>query len=263
MRGLDKFREYMSGFRSHYVVIGGVATVLTLQDKGLPARATKDVDMIIICQPESKFYMRRFWEFIKAGGYKLWKPDDEEGTHPCFYRFIKPDNKEFPVQVELFSKVPEYVEVPEDVHIVHIPMEGYTSSFSAIIMDEAYYDFAVGHSEIVGDIRILKPEALIVLKSVAFLENLRRKERGESVDQKDIDKHKKDVYRLAYVFDGSERFEVNDTIKERLRDFINEVEKSPIDGKNMMREYGIPAMLMPDFFELLRSIFSLAKGLES
>lgn len=80
MRGLDKFREYMSGFRSHYVVIGGVATVLTLQDKGLPARATKDVDMIIICQPESKFYMRRFWEFIKAGGYKLWKPDDEEGT---------------------------------------------------------------------------------------------------------------------------------------------------------------------------------------
>lgn len=65
------------------------------------------------------------------------------------------------------------------------------------------------------------------------------------------------------MFDGSERFEVNDTIKERLRDFINEVEKSPIDGKNMMREYGIPALLMPDFFELLRSIFSLAKGLES
>ncbi len=155
MRGLDKFREYMSGFRSHYVVIGGVATVLTLEDRGLPARATKDVDMIIICQPESKFYMKR------------------------------------------------------------------------------------------------------------FLENQRLKEKGDPVDQKDIDKHKKDVYRLAYVFDGSERFEVNDTIKERLRDFINEVEKSPIDGKNMMREYGIPAMLMPDFFELLRSIFSLAKGLES
>jgi hypothetical protein len=78
MQGLDKFREYMSGFRSHYVVIGGVATVLTLEDRGLPARATKDVDMIIICQPESKFYMKRFWEFVKAGGYKLWKPDDKE-----------------------------------------------------------------------------------------------------------------------------------------------------------------------------------------
>lgn len=248
----------MSGFRSHYVVIGGVATVLTLEDRGLPARATKDVDMIIICQPESKFYMKRFWEFVKAGGYKLWKPDDKEDTHPCFYRFIKPDNREFPIQVELFSKVPEYVEVPEDVHIVHIPMEGYTSSFSAIIMDEAYYDFAVTHSEIVGDIRILKPEALIVLKAVAFLENQRLKEKGDPVDQKDIDKHKKDVYRLAYVFNGSERFEVNDTIKERLRAFVSEVEKNPIDGKNMMRGQGIPAMSMKDFTGLLRDIFGLA-----
>lgn len=46
MQGLDKFREYMGGFRSHYVVIGGLATVLTLEDSGLPARATKDVDMM-------------------------------------------------------------------------------------------------------------------------------------------------------------------------------------------------------------------------
>ena len=235
MQGLEKFKEYMSGFRSHYVVIGGLATVLTLEDRNLPARATKDVDMIIICQPEAQQYMKRFWEFIKAGGYKLWKPDDEEGTHPCFYRFVKPEDRAFPAQIELFSKVPEYVEVPVDVHIVHIPMEGYTSSFSAIIMDEAYYDFAIEHSEIVGDIRILKPEALIVLKAVAYNENLRRKEAGANVDQRDIDKHKKDVYRLAYVFDGSERFEVNETIKAQMKAFISEVEKSPIDGKNMFR----------------------------
>jgi len=247
----------MSGFRSHYVVIGGLAMVLTLEDRGLPARATKDVDMIIICQPESKFYMRRFWEFIKAGGYKLWKPDNEEDTHPCFYRFVKPDSREFPLQVDLFSKVPEYVEVPEGVHIVHIPMEGYTSSFSAIIMDDAYYDFAVEHSEIVGDIRILKPEALVVLKAVAYLENLRRKQQGGDVDQKDIDKHKKDIYRLAYVFDGSERFEVNDTIKERLRAFVSEVANSPIDGKNMMRGQGIPAMGMAEFTALLGDVFGL------
>ena len=247
----------MSGFRSHYVVIGGLATVLTLEDKGLPARATKDVDMIVICQPESKFYMKRFWEFIKAGGYKLWKSDDEKDSHPSFYRFIKPENREFPQQVELFSKVPEYVEVPEDVHIVHIPMEGYTSSFSAIIMDDAYYDFAVEHSEIVDDIRILKPEALIVLKAVAYLENLRRKEEGVEVDRKDIDKHKKDVYRLAYIFDGSERFEGNDTIKERLRALVSEVEKRPVDGKNMMRGRGLAVMGMPEFAELIKDIFVL------
>ena len=257
MQGLDKFREYMSGFRSHYVVIGGLATVLTLEERGLPARATKDVDMIIICQPETKFYMKRFWEFIKAGGYKLWQPDEKEETHPCFYRFIKPESRDFPSQIELFSKVPEYIDVPEDVHIVHIPMEGYTSSFSAIIMDEAYYDFAISHSEVVGDIRILNAEALIVLKAIAYMENLHRKEEGVAVDQKNIDKHKKDIYRLAYVFDGSERFEVNDTIKEQLRGFVSEVEKNPIDGKYMLRGQGIPPMPMFEFVNLLNTMFGL------
>lgn len=257
MQGLDKFREYMSGFRSHYVVIGGLATVLTLEERGLPARATKDVDMIIICQPETKFYMKRFWEFIKAGGYKLWQPDEKEETHPCFYRFIKPESRDFPSQIELFSKVPEYIDVPEDVHIVHIPMEGYTSSFSAIIMDEAYYDFAISHSEVVGDIRILNAEALIVLKAIAYMENLHRKEEGVAVDQKNIDKHKKDIYRLAYVFDGSERFEVNDTIKEQLRGFVSEVEKNPIDGKNMLHGQGIPPMPMFEFVNLLNTMFGL------
>jgi len=257
MQGLDKFREYMSGFRSHYVVIGGLATVLTLEERGLPARATKDVDMIIICQPETKFYMKRFWEFIKAGGYKLWKPDEKEEIRPCFYRFIKPENRDFPSQIELFSKVPEYINVPEDVHIVHIPMEGYTSSFSAIIMEDAYYDFAISHSEIIGDIRILNVEALIVLKAIAYMENLRRKEKGIAVDQKNIDKHKKDIYRLAYVFDGSERFEVNDTIKEQLRGFVSEVEKNPIDGKNMLRGQGIPPMPMAELVSLLNSMFGL------
>lgn len=77
------------------------------------------------------------------------------------------------------------------------------------------------------------------------------------MDQRDIDKHKKDVYRLAYVFDGSERFDVNETIKKQLRAFVNEVEKSPIDGKNMFRGQGIPAMGMEEFTELLRGIFGV------
>ena len=59
------------------------------------------------------------------------------------------------------------------------------------------------------------------------------------------------------MFDGSERFEVNDTIKERLRAFVSEVEKSPIDGKNMMRGQGIPAMGMAEFTELISNMFGL------
>lgn len=59
------------------------------------------------------------------------------------------------------------------------------------------------------------------------------------------------------MFDGGERFEVNDTIKERLWAFVSEVEKSPVDGKNMMRRQGVAVMGMPEFRELLRSVFGL------
>ena len=96
-----------------------------------------------------------------------------------------------------------------------------------------------------------------MLKAVAYNENLRRKEAGANVDQRDIDKHKKDVYRLSYVFDGSERFEVNETIKAQMKAFISEVEKSPIDGKNMFRGKGIPAMGMKEFTELIRGMFGV------
>ena len=89
------------------------------------------------------------------------------------------------------------------------------------------------------------------------MENLHRKEEGVAVDQKNIDKHKKDIYRLAYVFDGSERFEVNDTIKEQLRGFVSEVEKNPIDGKNMLHGQGIPPMPMFEFVNLLNTMFGL------
>lgn len=48
-----------------------------------------------------------------------------------------------------------------------------------------------------------------------------------------------------------------DKFKEQLKAFISEVEKSPVDGKNMFRGQGISAMPMSDFTNLLRNIFEL------
>ena len=62
---------------------------------------------------------------------------------------------------------------------------------------------------------------------------------------------------MAYVFDGSERFDVNDTIKDRMRAFVSEVEKSPINGKNIMRGQGIPTMEMAEFSELIKNLFGV------
>lgn len=256
MQGLEKFKEYMKDFSSDYVIIGGTATVMALEENDLPARATKDIDMIVIFQPDTKHFMKRFWEFVKAGGYKLYRAKGET-QHPRFFRFVQPEDIEFPAQIEIFSTVPDNMDVPHDIHIVHVPMDGYTSSFSAIILDKAYYDFAVEHSHVVNDIRILNPEAIIVLKALAFMGNLKLKREGLQIDQKNIDKHKRDIYRLAYTFDGSERFDVDDQVKELLRNFILVVKENPVDGRNMFRGQGIPVMTMPDFINILSTLFML------
>lgn len=48
IHGLDKFREYFQDFKDNYVIIGGLASYLLLDDAGFDmARATKDIDLVL------------------------------------------------------------------------------------------------------------------------------------------------------------------------------------------------------------------------
>ena len=67
MVGIDKIREYLGRFKANYVIIGGTACNLHLEAADLKGRATKDIDMIVICEAISTEYVRQFWSFIKAG----------------------------------------------------------------------------------------------------------------------------------------------------------------------------------------------------
>ena len=45
IQGLERFREHFQDLESSYLLIGGVATQLVLDEAGLPSRATKDLDI--------------------------------------------------------------------------------------------------------------------------------------------------------------------------------------------------------------------------
>ncbi len=47
VNGLDVFARFFADDASRYVLIGGVATHLVLEQAGLPARATKDLDIVL------------------------------------------------------------------------------------------------------------------------------------------------------------------------------------------------------------------------
>lgn len=47
VRGLDVFREHLAGHADQYVLIGGTAATLAMEEAGLEFRATKELDIVL------------------------------------------------------------------------------------------------------------------------------------------------------------------------------------------------------------------------
>jgi len=107
VKGLDTFREYFRDYTDNYIIIGGTACNELIEDVGLKPRTTKDIDAILIVEAFSDAFVTRFWKFIREGKYELWETLSGKTQ---FYRFIKPQTDGFPLQIELFSKVPDMID---------------------------------------------------------------------------------------------------------------------------------------------------------
>lgn len=104
MRGLDVFREYFAGHADQFVLIGGTAATLAMEEAGLEFRATKDLDIVLHFEALSPSFGEVFWRFGDADGYEI---RQAVGTgKPVFYRFQKPADERFPVTLELFCRAP-------------------------------------------------------------------------------------------------------------------------------------------------------------
>lgn len=256
--GIERIREYLGEFKSNYVIIGGTATNITLEANDMIGRTTHDIDMIVVCEAMSTEYIRRFWEMIRAAGYKPGVIKTGEGFKRTFYRFDNPKDTSFPKYIELFCRVPDSITIPDDIHLVHISNgEDYLSSFSAIMMDDGYYRFAVSHSTELHGVQILDKYALIALKAKACVSNFQRKSTGGHVQQDDIDKHKKDVYRISRIIDDNERVEVPVHIKHDLGAFISHIEEHPINTRSLSKYMGIVDLTQEEMITRIKTVFRL------
>lgn len=140
-----------------------------------------------------------------------------------YYRFKEPANPEFPYQIELFSRVPDILDVPEKSRYTPIPIDEDITSLSAILMNEDYYRFTIDGSHLQEGVRIANPETLICLKAKAYLDLKAAKERGENIDSDKINKHKLDVFRLAVFLPGDSLFELPESIQEDMQAFVNTI----------------------------------------
>ena len=150
VRGLERFRDAFAAHARQYALIGGTACDLLLAQVDLPFRATKDLDMVLMSEMLDTSFARTFWEFVRAGRYRV--AESTDGT-PKFYRFSAPQDADFPSMMELFSVGPERLPPAPGVSLTPIPFDGSVTSLSAILLDAMYYAFLKAGVRLVDGVR--------------------------------------------------------------------------------------------------------------
>lgn len=229
--GFDHFCDYLKGLEEHYVIIGGGAASILMDDEGLEFRATKDVDLVVLAR--SKELNERILFYVKDNEYNSKESTDKL---PRYYRFKNPMKSECPKMIEIFSRNELGLELEKNQHI--IPISDPTSEkLSAILLDDEYFDL-IRNNTISSEsgIPLINALANICLKARAHRDLFERKQAGDnSVDERDIQKHLKDIWRLAVTITGSEIISLTGMPEKDIRMALEKLDKLPdIQFKQVM-----------------------------
>jgi hypothetical protein len=250
--GLEMLRTYLAGYDRHYTIIGGTGCEIRLEGQGIPFRATKDIDILLILESLDKDFLGQFWKMIRDGGYEDRAYASSERK---FFRFQKPRTFGFPQIIELFSKKPELFSLPEGFHLTPIPTDEEISSLSALLLQDDYYDFTIEQSSMVNGLTIAREPALLCLKVKAFLNNQKRKEQGQSVKTVDIEKHKKDIIKLAGTLTGT--YQISPDMKDDLRSFVEILSLQQPNIADIAKDLGITNVKLDQLIEVINQSFQL------
>lgn len=251
--GLDIFTEHFEPFTDHYILIGGGACDWQMEQKGLPFRATKDLDIILIVEALSDNFVNHFWQFINEGEYAVAQVGDKKS----FYRFIKPNTSGYPYMLELFSRRADLIKEIPGMYLTDIPTGEEASSLSAILLDDEYYRFTLANTQLTGGLHLANEIALICLKTRAFLNNTKRKEEGHEVQDDDITKHKKDIIRLTATLTPGIIVTAPQIVKTDLQQYIEILRAENPDIKRLLKNQGMADITIDQIIEQLNSTFDL------
>ena len=154
-----------------------------------------------------------------------------------FYRFT--DGKSgYPAMIELFSRKPGYhLEIEEGIIPIHIDED--ISSLSAILLNDDFYEFMKNGRRVVNGIGVLGAEYLIPFKMYAWINLLERKRKGEHVNERDLKKHKYDVFRLLQIVDATTKVESIGIVTDSIHKYIEEI--SAVDESEVrLQQMGLP-----------------------
>lgn len=248
--GFDHFCDFLKGLENQYVIIGGGAASILMDDDGLEFRATKDVDLVILSRTDE--LNRRLIDYIDLGNYQTKEATDGE---PRYYRFQKPENSESPAVIEIFARNEIDLKLAGDQYVIPITNNS-VEKLSAILLDDEYFELIkqnIISSE--SGIPLINVAANICLKARAHRELLNRKDKGDgTVDERDIQKHLKDIWRLGIMLTGDEALVLSPTPKSDIDHAITKLEGlSEAQFKQVMKK--TPSARQDEVMIVLKKVF--------
>jgi hypothetical protein len=250
VQGIELFKQRFASHTESYILIGGTACSLAMQTRGIEFRSTRDLDVVLIVESLTPEFTSTLWELITEAYYKHINQGTGESQ---FYRFTHPKSEDYPFMIELFSREPDALSLPDDATLTPIPLDEPISSLSAILLDPVAYTFLKQGKVITGGLSTLEPSHIIPLKVQAFLDLSQRKENGARVDSKDIKKHKNDIFRLLALLTGDERITLPPIMLDGMTHFLDRMNDETID-RNILKKSGLS---QDDALQTLSTIYQL------
>ena len=231
VRGLELFKSHFKGYEDRYVLIGGTACSLAMDEAGLDFRLTKDLDIVLCVEALDESFVHTFWDFIHKGDYNNQQKSTEKRL---LYRFYDPKDTAYPWMLELFSRKPDALTLGDDSHLEPIPMDEEISSLSAILMDDVYYHFVHAGKREIDRMPVAGTEILIPLKARAWLDLTERKNLGQEVDSRRIRIHRNDIFKLYQLMALDASVPLPDEIRKDLLQFLAAMEtENNVDLKSL------------------------------
>jgi len=74
VKGLDVFQEHFAAHSNQFILIGGTAATLAMEQAGLDFRATKDLDIVLHIEALTPAFGTTFWISSKRADTRFVKP---------------------------------------------------------------------------------------------------------------------------------------------------------------------------------------------
>ena len=252
IQGLEHFKNYFKNDTDKFILIGGSATILSLESIGQNRnKGTKDLDLVFVIELLDKKFVNKFMDYIRFGGYETKIANGKSQ----FYRFQNPNSEEFPKMIEILSRKPTIFNEIDLMKATKLTISEEISSLSALILDDQYYQFVKDNSVMQNGIKIATMECLVILKIRAYNDLKKKKELGKvDVKSEDIRKHKNDVFRLAQNFNTTQRVECTDYMKKDIMLF-----KSNVDNDSLNLQSLHINGTVDEIIDLIYKVFSVLK----